>query len=47
MNVHAPIEYMDALVKVEFYQELERTYDSTFINDTKIAFGVPNAKVGE
>jgi exonuclease III len=47
INVHAPTEDKEDFVKDEFYQELERVYDSTAINDTKIIIGDLNAKVGK
>jgi hypothetical protein len=47
INVHAPTEDKDHFIKEGFYQELERVYDSTAINDTRIILSDLNANVGK
>jgi hypothetical protein len=45
--VHAPTEDEDGFIKEEFYQELNKVYDSLAISATKIMLGDLNAKVGK
>ena len=47
INVHAPTEDKDIEVKEQFYQQLERVYDSIPGNDVKLILGDLNAKIGK
>lgn len=46
INVHAPTEDKEDEEKDEFYDELERAYDSCPRSDIKIVIGDLNAKIG-
>ena len=46
ISVHAPHEKKEEIVKDEFYEQLEREYNSLPQNDVKIIIGDFNAKVG-
>jgi hypothetical protein len=46
LNVHAPTEVKTEVVKVSFYEELERVFDTFPKYHMKILFGDFNAKVG-
>lgn len=45
--VQAPAEDEDGFIKDEFYQELDKVYDSVAISSTKIMLGDLNAKMGK
>jgi exonuclease III len=47
INVHAPTEDKDEAEKDEFYNQLERSYDSAPSNDIKMIIGDLNAKLGK
>lgn len=46
INMHAETEDKDVNTKENFYLELERAYDGTSSNDTKVVIGDCNAKIG-
>jgi len=47
INAHAPTEDKEDSIKDEFYEVLEKIYDSRLKNDMKILIGDFNAQIGE
>ena len=47
INVHCPTDEKDEDIKAEFYQLLEKIYDTAPKNDIKLIMGDMNAKIGK
>lgn len=47
INAHAETEDKEEITKKEFYQRLERAYDSISTNNVRVVLGDLNAKIGK